>query len=305
MSSFPTSTETIKTIMERQVNLFSKNGDYVSREYILDLMKKKYDLDPYEFGLNREKTGPQKWETIYGTFRSAETGLIYCIGQRKSAAGTSKTFCDIKDLKVIESDFDGERYYYIDSVLQKAQLEKQTNPNFTPILTNQTIKIEQDTHTDIQAKIAELGILAGYKIHIPSSDRNKLLKNGMTINMKFEEHIVKDFTNKDKRTSEIDVLWIQGNKIIRAFEVEINTGVVDGLSRMSSLDSSVKCHIVSYREDYEKKFKLLMETDYKNTKMNFTYLQSNNISKEVNNINNNIEAYDPQEINKRYEKIMG
>jgi hypothetical protein len=48
-----------------------------------------------------------------------------------------------------------------------------------------------------------------------------------------------------------------------------------------------------------------METDYKNTKMNFTYLQSNNISKEVNNINNNIEAYDPQEINKRYEKIMG
>lgn len=305
MASFPTSTETLKTILERQVHLFSKNGEYLSRSYIVDLIKKKYDLDPYEFGLTRERNAPQKWDTIYGSFRSAETGLIYCLTHRKSATGTSKTFCDIKDLKVIESDYDGERYYYIDGILQKAQLEKQTNPNFTPILTNQSVKIDKDSHTDIQSQIVELGILAGYQIHVPSSDRTKKLKNGSTIQEKFSENLVSEFDNKDKRTSEIDVLWLFKNKVVRAFEVEISTGVVDGLSRMSSLDSDVKCHIVSYKEEYEKKFKLLMETDYRNTKMFFTYTQSNRISKELNNILNNIEAYDSLEINKRYEKFLG
>ena len=107
----------------------------------------------------------------------------------------------------------------------------------------------------IQSLLAKAGIELGFRVWIPAGDRANVLK---ALSGEGEEHFLTRLPlNADDNTVEtverIDVLWIKGRTIVRAFEVEDTTAVYSGILRMSDLIAlqpqfSIKLHIVAPEE---------------------------------------------------------
>ncbi|MHA6250118.1 hypothetical protein ACXYMU_19450 [Pontibacter sp. CAU 1760] len=114
----------------------------------------------------------------------------------------------------------------------------------------------------IQAILAEIGARMNYQIWLPKSDRSRILE----IWGEDQFPILKDLPlNYDYDTlstiENIDVLWIKGHSIIRAFEVEHTTSIYSGILRMADLMSlqpnlRIKAHIVA---PMERKGKVMQE----------------------------------------------
>ena len=103
----------------------------------------------------------------------------------------------------------------------------------------------------VQANLAEIGEKLGMKIWLPRNDRASILeiwhpKEGMLLDdlpFNFDDVTIKTIKN-------IDVLWIEGRTIKRAFEVEDTTSIYSGILRMADLLSllpniKVKIHLVA------------------------------------------------------------
>jgi len=92
-------------------------------------------------------------------------------------------------------------------------------------------------HTEIQYRLLELGIAIGLDVWVANNDRSKSFNGtllGAMPNMLDE--LPTQFNEATTRTVElIDVLWLKGNSILAAFEVEATTSVYSGLLRMSDL----------------------------------------------------------------------
>ena len=130
----------------------------------------------------------------------------------------------------------------------------------------------KDTHTGVQTKLVELGLKWGYEIWVPNSDRNKVLDcdNKLKesdllkkIPMNYADSAVKIVKN-------IDVLWIRGNSMPYAFEVEHSTSIYSGLLRLNDLnldlpDIKTKFIVVSDFERYEKFNKEIQRPTFSNS----------------------------------------
>ena len=92
-------------------------------------------------------------------------------------------------------------------------------------------------HTEIQYRLLELGIALGLDIWVARNDRSKSYNGELLGGMpKMLDELPTQFNEATTRTIElIDVLWLKGNSIIAAFEVEATTSVYSGLLRMSDL----------------------------------------------------------------------
>lgn len=115
----------------------------------------------------------------------------------------------------------------------------------------------------MQATLAEIGIQMGMKIWLPKNDRNAVLSE-----LKSETPPILDILplNYDETTlktiEQIDVLWLKGRSIVRAFEVEHTTSIYSGILRMADLlalqpNMDIKLHIVAPDERREKVFQEL------------------------------------------------
>lgn len=115
----------------------------------------------------------------------------------------------------------------------------------------------------MQALLAKIGIEMGLKIWIPRNDRNAVLSE-----LKGESGSMVDILplNYDETTlktiEQIDVLWLKGRSIVRAFEVEHTTSIYSGILRMADLlalqpNMDIKLHIVAPDERREKVFQEL------------------------------------------------
>lgn len=92
-------------------------------------------------------------------------------------------------------------------------------------------------HTQIQYLLLELGAEMGLEVWVARNDRSKLC-NGVPLGSMagMIDEIPTQFNEATNRTIEmIDVLWLKGNSIAAAFEVEATTSVYSGLLRMSDL----------------------------------------------------------------------
>jgi hypothetical protein len=92
-------------------------------------------------------------------------------------------------------------------------------------------------HTEIQYHLLALGAEMGFNVWVARNDRGKTWNGHPLGDM---QGIVTDlptqFNEATNRTIElIDVLWIRGNSIVAAFEVESTTLIYSGLLRMSDL----------------------------------------------------------------------
>ncbi len=103
----------------------------------------------------------------------------------------------------------------------------------------------------IQALIANIGARMGMSIWIPRADRGAVLKEWKSDGNSVLERLPLNYDDTTLRTIEqIDVLWLRGRSIVRAFEVEHTTSVYSGILRMADLlalqpNMDIKLHIVA------------------------------------------------------------
>jgi hypothetical protein len=113
----------------------------------------------------------------------------------------------------------------------------------------------------IQALIAKIGTEMGFSIWLPKSDRSRVLKAWQPLNNELLDVLPLGYDPTTIATIEqIDVLWLRGRSIVRAFEVEHTTSIYSGLLRMADLvamqpNIKIKLHIVAPIERREKVMK--------------------------------------------------
>lgn len=114
-------------------------------------------------------------------------------------------------------------------------------PEETPPATTAEIQEPSETatsrHTEIQYQLLTLGAELGLDVWVARNDRGRKW-NGKTLGSlpHIVDQLPTQFNEATNRTIElIDVLWLSGNSIVAAFEVECTTSVYSGLLRMSDL----------------------------------------------------------------------
>lgn len=96
---------------------------------------------------------------------------------------------------------------------------------------------EPGTHTEIQYFLLRLGAAMGFAVWAARNDKNRVYR-GKPFSEQFEllDELPLNLDEATQKTVEfIDVLWLKGNAIIAAFEVESTTSIYSGLLRMSDL----------------------------------------------------------------------
>ncbi|MBA3613919.1 MAG: hypothetical protein H0W49_13625 [Nitrospirales bacterium] len=102
-----------------------------------------------------------------------------------------------------------------------------------------------------QSLIAQIGARMGMSIWIPRNDRAGVLKEWKKEPQPLLERLPLNYDDTTLRTIEqIDVIWLRGRSIVRAFEVEHTTAVYSGILRMADLlalqpNMDIKLHIVA------------------------------------------------------------
>jgi hypothetical protein len=103
----------------------------------------------------------------------------------------------------------------------------------------------------MQALVAEVGSKMGHNIWIPRSDRARVEALLTGDRLALLDILPLNYDDTTLRTIEnIDVLWLKGRAIVRAFEVEHSTSVYSGILRMADLlalqpNMDIKLHIVA------------------------------------------------------------
>ena len=92
-------------------------------------------------------------------------------------------------------------------------------------------------HTEIQYNLLALGADMGFDLWVARNDRSKRWHGKILGELpRIVSELPTQFNEATNRTIElIDVLWLKGNSIVAAFEVECTTAVYSGLLRMSDL----------------------------------------------------------------------
>ena len=112
----------------------------------------------------------------------------------------------------------------------------------------------------IQSLLADMGARMGLSIWIPKGDRGAVLKEWKDKEQKLIDRLPLNYDDTTLKTIEqIDVLWLRGRSILRAFEVEHSTSVYSGILRMADLlalqpNMDINLHIVAPAAKREKVF---------------------------------------------------
>ncbi|HEV7571621.1 MAG TPA: hypothetical protein VGQ21_08985, partial [Thermoanaerobaculia bacterium] len=105
--------------------------------------------------------------------------------------------------------------------------------------------------TKVQALLAEIGSRMGMQIWLPRGDRTAVLEEWNGDHPPPLERLPLNYDETTLRTIEqIDVLWLRGRSIRRAFEVEHTTSIYSGILRMADLlalqpNMDIRLHIVA------------------------------------------------------------
>jgi predicted RNA-binding protein len=93
------------------------------------------------------------------------------------------------------------------------------------------------THEEIQWRLLYLGSQLGLDVWVARNDRGRSFQGqAFTDIPRLRKSLPLQFDAATNRTIElIDVLWLQGNAIVAAFEIEHTTAVYSGLLRMADL----------------------------------------------------------------------
>lgn len=120
------------------------------------------------------------------------------------------------------------------------------------------IETVRDSHK-VQATIARIGAEMGFRIWVPKADKQKILREiPEDLHATFLDSLPLNYDGTTLKTIEqIDVIWLKGRSMSRAFEVEHTTAVYSGLLRMADLlalqpNMDIRLHIVAPSDKREK-----------------------------------------------------
>jgi hypothetical protein len=118
-----------------------------------------------------------------------------------------------------------------------------------------TVAPESRQSHKIQSLIAEIGSKMGFKIWLPKADRERVkAASRQDLAPSIVDILPMNYNDATIRTIEqIDVIWLRGRSIARAFEIEHTTAIYSGLLRMADLvalqpDINIPLHIVAPEE---------------------------------------------------------
>jgi hypothetical protein len=124
-----------------------------------------------------------------------------------------------------------------------------------------TAQREPTVHTEMQWKLLKLGSDMGLAVWVARNDRGREWNGSRFSDMpRLRTELPKQFDEATNRTVElIDVLWLDGNAVVAAFEVESTTSIYSGLLRMADLlamqpNLNIPLYIVAPDERREKVF---------------------------------------------------
>ena len=124
------------------------------------------------------------------------------------------------------------------------------------VLEAEIVELTKETNSresiQMQAKVAQIGAEMRFRIWVPRNDRARVLEHIPTgMREKFLDALPLNYDDTTLRTVEqIDVLWLKGRSIARAFEIEHTTAIYSGLLRMADLlalqpNMDIRLHIVA------------------------------------------------------------
>lgn len=124
------------------------------------------------------------------------------------------------------------------------------------------VRLSLTRHSEIIALLAKIGDARGHKIWIGQREQRETVI-GLVEEIKLRDLVTaKPTTLKNVKNLrpvlDMDLLWLDGNKVIRAFEVECTTTMTSGLQRGSNLPADVPKTMVIPEErenDFERKMK--------------------------------------------------
>ena len=92
-------------------------------------------------------------------------------------------------------------------------------------------------HTEIQWLLLKLGVDMGFDVWVAKNDRGRSFKSNKFASLqRLKEELPLQFDDATNSTIElIDVLWLNRNAIVAAFEIESTTSIYSGLLRMADL----------------------------------------------------------------------
>lgn len=105
------------------------------------------------------------------------------------------------------------------------------------VLIPQPTEKEPSDHLEIQYLLLKLGSDMGFRVWVARNDRGREYKGDRLADVKrLKKELPLQFDDATNKTIElIDVLWLQGNTIISAFEIESTSSIYSGLLRMADL----------------------------------------------------------------------
>jgi hypothetical protein len=115
----------------------------------------------------------------------------------------------------------------------------------------------------IQGLLAKIGAQMGLKIWIPRNDKAAVIKEWRGDPNSCIEILPLNYDEVTLKTIEqIDILWLKGRSIVRAFEVEHTTSIYSGILRMADLlalqpNMDIKLHLVAPSSRRERVFQEL------------------------------------------------
>lgn len=122
-------------------------------------------------------------------------------------------------------------------------------------------EVKGPAHTEIQWRLLTLGSAMGLDLWVARNDRSKVWQGEPLGGIRgMIEELPTQFNEATNRTIElIDVLWLKGNSIVAAFEVEHTSSIFSGLLRMSDLlalqpNLEIKLYLVGPDERRDKFF---------------------------------------------------
>jgi hypothetical protein len=114
----------------------------------------------------------------------------------------------------------------------------------------------------VQAQVARLGAEMGFRVWIPRNNRDRVLEMiPVHMHKSFLDRLPLNYDDTTLQTIEqIDVIWLKGRSMARAFEIEHTTAVYSGLLRMADLlalqpNMDIRLHIVAPDERRDKVLK--------------------------------------------------
>ena len=137
--------------------------------------------------------------------------------------------------------------------------DEEDEPVLDPAVAQPTGTLENRDSIRYQAKVAQVGAEMGFRIWVPRNDKRRVLELIPTqMHENFLELLPLNYDDTTLRTVEqIDVLWLKGRSMARAFEIEHTTSIYSGLLRMADLlalqpNMDIRLHIVAPPDKREK-----------------------------------------------------